>query len=334
MRGWSSEGIAGRGRGTAAAVVTAVAVALLAAGCGTGDPAQSSAAGDGLRVVATTTIVGDLVTHLGGDRVTVDVLMGPGIDPHLYKPSAGDVRRLSAAQAVFFNGLHLEGRMTEVLEQAQRRGIRPVPVAECVPPERRIAVEGFGGLFDPHVWFDVGLWREAVSCAAAALAELDPEGRAGYEARAADYVAELDALDGWVREQVARIPPESRVLVTAHDAFAYFGRAYGLEVLGLLGVSTASEAGAGDVQRLADTIAERRIPAVFVETSVSPRYVQALREAVAARAFDVALGGSLYSDSLGSPGGPAATYLGTVRANVETIVGALSDGPPPDGGRP
>jgi manganese/zinc/iron transport system substrate-binding protein len=280
--------------------------------------------GPGLRVVATTTIVADLVRTVGGERVRVEGLMGPGIDPHLYKPSAGDVRRMTEARAVFLNGLHLEGKMGEVLEAVGRRGIRPVAVADCVPEEERLQVEGYGGLYDPHVWFDVRLWRSAVVCARDALAELDPEGRDHYFSRAEGYLGELEALDGWVRATVAQVPEPQRVLVTAHDAFSYFGRAYGFEVLGLLGVSTTAEAGTADVQALARTIAERRIPAIFVETSVPPRYVEALQEAVAARGFDVAIGGSLHSDSLGDRDGPAGTYEGTVRANVETVVAGLS----------
>ncbi len=306
-------------RGVLAVAATA---ALLATGCAVEGPPQGGAGGV-LPVVATTTIVSDLVREIGGDRVKVEALMGPGVDPHLYKPSAGDVRRMSQARAVFFSGLHLEGKMTEVLAEIGQRGIRPVAVAECVPEAERLQVAGFGGLYDPHVWFDVGLWRHAVDCARDALVELDPDGREAFVARAADYSARLGELDEWVRAETAKVPEAQRVLVTAHDAFSYFGRAYGFEVLGLLGVSTASEAGAADVQQLAGTIVGRRVPAIFVETSVSPRYLKALQQAVEARGAEVAIGGSLYSDSLGDLDGPAGTYVGTVRANVETIVGAL-----------
>lgn len=305
------------------AILTSV---ILLAACRAPGPSPASDPGAPLRVVATTTIVADLVRVVGAERVAVEALMGPGVDPHLYKPSAGDVRRMSEARAVFLSGLHLEGKMGEVLEAVGRRGIRAVPVAECVPEADRLQVQGFSGLYDPHVWFDVSLWRHAVDCVRTALVELDPSGREGYEARAARHVDELKELDAWVRREVQRVPEGHRVLVTAHDAFSYFGRAYGFEVRGLLGVSTSAEAGAADVQALAATIAERRIPAIFVETSVPPRYVQALQEAVAARGVEVAIGGSLYSDSLGDPGGPAGTYVGTVRANVETIVNGLTGG--------
>lgn len=214
--------------------------------------------------------------------------------------------------------------MSEVLESLGEREVRTVAVAECIPEAELIQSAGFSGLHDPHVWFDVGLWSQAANCVAEALADLDPDHATGYRERAGAYVDELRALDGWIRQRVEALAPEDRVLVTAHDAFGYFGRAYGFEVRGLLGVSTAAEAGTSDVQKLAEFIVEREIPAIFVETSVPPRYVQALQEAVRARGFAVEIGGSLYSDSLGNPGTDAGTYAGTVRANVETIVTALS----------
>ena len=252
--------------------------------------------------------------------------MGPGIDPHLYKASAGDVRRMSSARAIFYNGLHLEGKMSEVLEAMNDRGVTTVAVAECNPEEDLISSPGFSGVHDPHIWFDVGLWMRAGDCVRDALVELDPEHSEAYRVRADAYRAELEALEAWVRERVAALPEEQRVLVTAHDAFSYFGRAYGFEVRGLMGISTAAEAGTADVQKLAEFIATRKIPAVFVESSVPPRYVEALQEAVVARGFDVAIGGSLYSDALGDLGGPAESYIGTVRSNVEAIVSALSAG--------
>jgi len=277
----------------------------------------------GVKVVATTNIVADLVRTIGGPEVTVEALMGPGIDPHLYKASAGDVRRMSSADAIFYNGIHLEGKMSEILERMGERDMRTVAVAECVPEVELIESAGFSGLHDPHVWFDVALWSKTVDCVVETLVALDPDHATGYLERAEAYQAELATLDGWVRERIEALAPEQRVLVTAHDAFGYFGRAYGFEVRGLLGVSTAAEAGTSDVQELAEFIVEREIPAIFVETSVPPRYVQALQEAVKSRGFGVEIGGSLYSDSLGNPGTPAATYPGTVRDNVETIVTAL-----------
>jgi manganese/zinc/iron transport system substrate-binding protein len=312
-----------RALGDIAGMAIFVVVAASAMGCG-GTPDRQS--GERVRIVATTTVVGNLVGAIAGPDAQLEVLMGPGIDPHLYKASAGDVGRMSSAQIIFYNGLHLEGKMAEVLEGIDRRGVRTVAVAECLPTERLLPLEGFAGLYDPHVWFDVGLWSEAMGCIAEELAALDPPHAEGYRARAAELLQELAALDDEVRRRVSVLPEERRVLVTAHDAFSYFGRAYGFEVRGLLGVSTAAEAGTADVQSLAGFIVERGVPAIFVETSVPPRFVQALQEAVAARGFEVAVGGELYSDSLGDPGTPAATYAGTVRANLEVLLSALGSG--------
>ena len=301
--------------------IALIPVVIVGAACGGGAPEVT---GDsGVKVVATTNIVADLVRAIGGPRVEVEALMGPGIDPHLYKASAGDVRRMSSAEAIFYSGIHLEGKMSEVLEKIGERGARTVAVGECIPEENLISSAGFSGLHDPHVWFDVGLWSQTVGCVAETLAALDPDHAGGYLQRATDYADELNALDAWIQERVQVLAPDQRILVTAHDAFGYFGRAYGFEVRGLLGVSTASEAGTSDVQALAEFIVEHEVPAIFVETSVPPRYVQALQEAVRARGFAVEIGGSLYSDSLGNPGTSAATYPGTVRENVETIVTAL-----------
>ena len=299
-------------------VLTMAAVASW--GCGGSAPDASD---DRPSVVATTTNVADLVRSVAEDRVRVISLMGSGVDPHLYKASAGDVRRIAEADAIVSNGLHLEGKMAELLDEVGTRGRRTLAVASCLPEGELIVAGGFSGIHDPHVWFDVELWSRTVVCVAGLLEEIDPTGASGFRRAASAYQAELESLDAWVHDRIRTIPEDRRVLVTAHDAFAYFGRAYGMEVRGLLGVSTASEAGTADVQELAMFIAERNIPAVFVETSVAPRYVQALREAVLARGADVVIGGSLYSDALGDPTGDAATFVGTVRANVRTIVEAL-----------
>lgn len=301
-----------------------ILIILVLAGCGGQFDQGDRLENERPMAVVTTTIVADVVRHVGGDAVDVVSLMGAGVDPHIYKPSAGDVRRMASADIVFFNGLHLEGKMGEVLEKLDGRGVRTVAVSDCIPEDQLIVTSSQGGSgHDPHVWFDVSMWVDAIDCVRNGLSEIAPDHAAEFEVRSRDYVAELKALNTEIADRLSVIAPDNRVLVTAHDAFAYFGRAYGIEVRGLLGVSTASEAGAADVQELARIIAERKIPAVFVETSVSPRTIEALREAVAARGFEVRLGGSLYSDALGSPGGPAETYAGTVRANVETIVAAL-----------
>lgn len=295
-------------------------VAMLAAGCGGGS--GGAARDDRLNVVATTGQVGDLAVHVGGERVRVTTLMGPGVDPHLYKASAGDVERLRRADVILFNGLHLEAKMADVLERLNER--QPtLAVADALPADRLISAAGFPGAHDPHVWFDVELWSRTIAAVAAKFAELDPGHAEGYHARAAAYRQELARLDHQARETFATIPPAQRVLITAHDAFNYLGRAYGLEVRGLQGISTATEAGTADVQGLAEFIATRRIPALFVETSVSPRAIEAVRAAVRSRGFEVEIGGAVYSDALGDAGTPAGTYVGMVRHNVETITAAL-----------
>lgn len=279
----------------------------------------------GLRVVATTNIVGDIVENIGGERVDVQALMGPGVDPHLFKASARDVTRMASANVIVYNGLHLEGKMTDVFEEMRQRGVAAIALADvAVPPSLRRGSELFQGNYDPHIWFDVALWRRAALQLAEELGRLLPEHAEYFDARARTYAAELDSLEAHIRRQVARVPAQRRVIVTSHDAFGYFGRAYGFEVRGLQGISTATEAGTADVQDLASLVAGRRIPAMFVESSVSPRGIEAVREAVRARGFDVAIGGTLYGDALGAPGQEAGSYVDMVRHNVATIVDALS----------
>ena len=300
----------------------AAACAVLAVGCG---PIPDSTLPDlsdreTIRVVTTVGMIADAAEHVGGNRVEVEGLMGPGIDPHLYKASEGDVRLLERADVIFYGGLHLEAKMADVLERIGERRLTRA-VTDGIPRSRLISVGA--GQHDPHVWFDVQLWKGAVREIRDTLAAADPAHAEGYRARAAAYLAELDALDAEVRRKSATVPPRARVIVTAHDAFGYFGRAYGFEVIGLQGISTASEAGAKDVRRLADLIATRRIPAIFVESSVSPRTIEAVQEAVRSRGFDVEIGGSLFSDAMGSAGTPEGTYVGMVRHNADTITSAL-----------
>lgn len=296
--------------------------ALLPSCVGTGGAAPGEISERRVRVVASTGMVADAATQVGGDRVEVEALMGPGIDPHLYKASERDVISLAAADLIVFNGLHLEAKMADVLEKIGDTRATAA-VAETIPRSRLLSPEGFEGAYDPHVWFDVSLWREVVKGTRDALIDVDPEHADTYRENARAYDAELAELDGYVMEQAAMLPPERRVLITAHDAFTYFGRAYGFEVLALQGISTVAEAGAGDVRSLAETIAERDIPAIFVESSVSTRFVRALQEAVRSRGYEVEVGGELFSDALGNPGTPEGAYLGMVRHNVDTIVRAL-----------
>lgn len=275
-----------------------------------------------IRVVTTVGMITDIVQIVGGDRVQVKGLMGPGIDPHSYKASEGNVIDLAGADVVFYNGLHLEAKMADVFQKMGDR-IRTAAVTDGIDRRLLLAPPQFEGQYDPHVWFDVTLWMEAVKQVEKTLSEMDPGHAADYRARAEAYLQELAALHNYVQTQAARVPPEQRVLITAHDAFNYFGRAYGFEVRGLQGISTATEAGAGDVKALADFIVERRIPAIFVESSVPLRNVEALQAAVRARGFEVRIGGQLFSDAMGDWGTEEGAYVGMVRHNVDTIVNAL-----------
>ena len=272
------------------------------------------------RVVATTTVVADLVRQVAGGRVVVDCLMAPGIDPHSYKATPRDVDRLAKANLVIASGLHLEGKLSELLSRLGRR-VPVVAVADGLPRDRLLEVAD--GLWDPHVWFDAGLWSLCAPETAAALTKLDPAGADVYRDGARDYAARLVALDDEMRAQLARVPKERRVIVTAHDAFRYFGRAYDVEVVGVQGTSTEAEAGLADINRLVDLVVTRRIPAVFVETSVSDRNVTALREGAKSRGHEVELGGRLYSDSLGAPDSGAETLEEVLRANLQTILQGL-----------
>jgi manganese/zinc/iron transport system substrate-binding protein len=296
------------------------ALLLLAAGCGPVEtPRERVLDGDTIRVVTTIGMITDAVERVGGERVEVEGLMGPGIDPHLYKASEGDLRRLERADVVFYGGLHLEAKMSEVFERiGERRAIHAV--TDGLPHDQLIPADSG---HDPHVWFDVALWTHAVEEVRDRLTDLDPAHADLYERNASAYLDELRELDAYVERRAAEVPERRRVIITAHDAFAYFGRAYGFDVRGLQGISTAAEAGAGDVQQLARFIAERRIPAIFVESSVSPRTIQAVQEAVRARGFDVEIGEPLFSDAMGDPGTPEGTYVGMVRHNIDAIVKGL-----------
>ncbi len=302
-------------------------VLLAAAGCNrttTGDASRVRSGQSGaVRVVATTGMIADAARQVGGDKVIVTGLMGAGVDPHLYRASEGDVRRLAEAEVIFYNGLHLEAGMGDVLERMAGR-TRTVAVGEAIDHSRLLAPPEFKGAFDPHIWFDVQMWTSVVERVRDALAGYDPANAEIYRANAARYLAELKELHEYVLAQAARVPAGQRVLVTAHDAFNYFGRAYGFEVRGLQGISTAAEAGTADVQSLAEFIAARRIPAVFVESSIPQRTIEAVQAAVRARGFETRIGGQLFSDAMGDAGTPEGSYTGMVRHNINTITGALT----------
>lgn len=298
---------------------------LLLAACG--PTAASTAGGDlsqrTIRVTTTVGMIGDLVKHIGGERVEVQSLMGPGVDPHLYKPSASDIGKLEGADIIFYGGLELEGRMTDIFVKLARNGKPTFPVSEQIEPAKLRQPPEFEGKYDPHIWFDVTLWQDAARTVNTELSRLDPGSKALYQRNADAYLGELEALHSYVKEQVAQIPPQSRVLITAHDAFGYFGQQYGFEVRGLQGTSTATEAGAGDVQALVRFIVERKVKAIFVESSVPQATIKAVQEGARAAGWDVTIGGQLFSDAMGADGTPEGTYIGMVRANVDTIVAAL-----------
>lgn len=304
-----------------AKLILLVLLLLLVTGCGGGEPA-AEAASDALQIVTTTSMITDITKVVGGEQVEVNGLMGAGIDPHLYVASEGDMELLQNADVIFYNGLFLEAQMVEILEQiGERKTV--VPVSQGVDEQQLLPWADYADEYDPHIWFDVTFWMKAVETVRDTLVEADAANAATYQANAAAYLEELTQLDAYVKEQAARVPAEQRIVITAHDAFHYFGRAYGFEVRGLQGISTASEAGTADVQALADFIAKNQVKALFVESSVPVRNIEALQAAVQARGFEVGIGGELFSDAMGSPDTPEGTYVGMVRHNIDTIVGAL-----------
>ncbi len=295
-----------------------------------GLPLPGTAAAEPLTIVATTSQVADLARHVAGERAVVTALMGEGVDPHLYRQTRADVARLRKADLVLWNGLYLEAGLEDFL-LALGREQPVVALAERLPADRLLTDPTFPEKRDPHVWMDVALWAGLADELALVLGELDPPGAAVYAANAAAHRAELEALDRYVRASVAGIPKASRVLVTAHDAFHYFGRAYGIEVMGIQGLSTESEAGLARIGELVDVLVERAVPAVFVESSVADRNIRALVEGAAARGHPVAIGGELFSDAMGAPGTYEGSYVGMLDHNATLIARALGGTAPERG---
>ena len=273
-----------------------------AAAGGDAEGASSGASGGGAyRVTTTVAMVTDIVRQVAGPHARVEGLMREGVDPHLYKPSRTDVIKLMNADVVFYNGLMLEGKMTDVLVKASRSGKPVYAVTEMLQEASGYVMNDPQQHYDPHVWMDVSGWVKAVEAVAGALGEYDPEHRGDYETNAKAYLLELRKLDDYAKRVIGSIPPQQRVLVTAHDAFGYFGRAYGVEVHGIQGLSTESEAGIKDINNLIDFLVKRQVGAVFVETSVADKNVRALIEGAHARGWDVRIGGTLFSDAMGKP---------------------------------
>jgi manganese/zinc/iron transport system substrate-binding protein len=297
---------------------------VLLAGCGS---AAGSQEGDGkLNVVATTGQLADMVRNLGGEAITVNELLGPGIDPHTYVATESDIRLFQNADLIFYNGLNLEAQLERVLEQiGERDQTIVVAVGNQLEESQLLSWEPENGFpHDPHIWNDVQLWKQVTELVRDTLIEADSTNSATYSANATRYLGELDELHNYMLTQIERVPAERRVLVTAHDAFNYLGRAYGLEVAAVQGISTEAEASAADIQALVDVIVERQVPAIFVESTISPRTIEAVLAAAQSAGQEVRLGGELYSDALGAPDSPAGTYIGMMRSNIDTIVAALA----------
>ncbi|MHA7841737.1 MAG: metal ABC transporter solute-binding protein, Zn/Mn family [Winogradskyella sp.] len=276
-----------------------------------------------LNVVTTTTMITDLVKNIGGDAINIEGLMGSGVDPHLYKASEGDVTKLVNADVIFYNGLHLEGKLVDVFEKMEGQNKAQVALAETIDKGQLIGSEYFASNYDPHVWFNVDFFKLFARKVTQVLSEKDPENAKTYIQNEEKYFEELDALKKDIQGVVDVLPKEERILITAHDAFNYFGEAYDFKVVGLQGLSTATEAGVQDVQKLAAFIIEHNVKAIFVESSVPKRTIEALQQAVKSKDHDVKIGGTLYSDALGDAGTIEGTYVGMYRYNIKTIVSAL-----------
>ncbi|WP_024481108.1 metal ABC transporter solute-binding protein, Zn/Mn family [Cellulophaga baltica] len=276
-----------------------------------------------INVVTTTSMITDLVKNIGGDYINLQGLMGSGVDPHLYKASEGDVSKLSEADIIFYNGLHLEGKLVEVFEKMAHQNKKTIALSDALDERTLIGSEFFASNYDPHIWFNIDYWKEATKFVVLQLSEALPEHQAVFKTNGEAYLNKLETLKTKLNKIIQTLPEDKRVLVTAHDAFNYFGKSFGFEVVGLQGLSTATEAGVQDVQKLSDFIIERKVKAIFIESSVPKRTIEAVKAAVNAKKYEVEIGGSLYSDALGNPGTAEGTYIGMFEYNVNTIVNAL-----------
>jgi len=274
-----------------------------------------------ITVVCTTSIIADTVKQIGHDRVSIYTLMGPGVDPHTYRAKESDVHRIAQADVIFYNGLHLEGKMAHMFQQLATRQ-RVIAIADALADDDRMMTSQ-EGVYDPHLWHNVRLWIKVANCMCQTLSAIDPEHAAEYAAHATEYIHQLEDLDTWVRRSIEKIEPSSRILITAHDAFGYFGNEYGMRVEGLQGISTDAEISVYDITSLTDIIITNRIKAIFVESSIPKKSLIAVQHAVRARNWEVSLGDELYSDALGDPATDAGTYLGMIRHNVTSIVRGL-----------
>ncbi|MCX6182071.1 MAG: zinc ABC transporter substrate-binding protein [Bacteroidetes bacterium] len=273
-------------------------------------------------IVTTTGMIADAVKNIADTLFEVEALMGPGVDPHLYKAKQSDTKKLLEADVVFYNGVHLEGKMAESLESlAQSKSV--FAVADGIPENMLISTSQFSGTHDPHIWFDVKLWVYVVKHISAKLQEKYPEYKEHFQKNTEKYLKHLEEFNGWVTEEIKKIPDSTRILVTAHDAFSYFGRAYGMKVEGLQGISTVSEPSIKGVTDLVNHISQSKVRSIFMESSVSARFINAVVDGCKEKGHDLKLGGTLYSDAMGAAGTDEGTYIGMIRHNVNTIVGGL-----------
>jgi len=307
--------------------VVFVATVVVATGCRAAEAPKSYP----YRITTTVAMVTDIVGRVAGDKARVTGIIGEGVDPHLYKPTRNDVVALQGADVCFYSGLMLEGKMADTLIKVARTGKPVYAVTELIDEKFLLEPPEMQGHYDPHVWMDVKGWGKCVEAVAKALSEYDPKNAGHYELNAKRYLLEFESLDAYAKKAIASIPEKSRVLITAHDAFNYFGRAYGIEVKGIQGISTESEAGIKDILRLVDFIVQRDVRAVFVESSVSEKNVQALIDGAKARRKNVVKGGTLFSDAMGAPGTYEGTYIGMIDHNVTLIARALGGDAPERG---
>ncbi|MFB9274469.1 metal ABC transporter solute-binding protein, Zn/Mn family [Cohnella cellulosilytica] len=301
--------------------VCLLVLAVVMAGCGSDKKSDEKASGERLNVVTTIAQIAEPISVIGGDRVTVQSLMGPGVDPHLYNATQGDIDKLESGDVVLYSGLHLEANMVKVFEEIGKS--RPtLAISESIPADQLLQDEE--GATDPHVWFDIDLWKQSLNAAVEELKKAAPGDADYFETNKQAYFQKLDELKADAQEKLSQIPKEKRVLITAHDAFGYFGRMNDIDVIGLQGLSTEDEVGLSDIEDTVKLLVEYQVPAVFVESSINPASINAVIEGAKKQGLDVAVGGELFSDAMGDAGTPEGTYLGMYGHNVDTIYQALS----------
>ena len=298
-------------------LLISISIVLMLTSCG-----QNKNQDNRIQIVTTTTMISDMVQFIGGEYTHVQGLMGSGVDPHLYKASEGDVSKLANADIIVYNGLHLEGKLEAIFNKMKQRK-NVVQISKAIDVGAFIPSENFGGNYDPHIWFHIDYWTACVRYFTDQICEFDPAHKTYYRENANIYVNKLKSLKQENQKLISELPKEKRILITAHDAFNYFGKLYDFQVVGLQGLSTATEAGVKDVQNLAQFIIENNVNAIFVETSVPKRTIEALQASVKSKGHEVKIGGELFSDALGSPNTPEGTYVGMYKHNVTTIVNAL-----------